>query len=394
MSGVDCRECTHVGHVLLDHLVEAHNLSPEQYTAKHPGAKTVSEEALKAWEGRSVKTRKPAPLAGALQTSLMGVTVGVDAGVSPEQCLPAPEGYRLPTKGSARGKTERALWSLIAGDRVFIHGLPGTGKDALVHYYSAVTRRPAMILTFRPGTDLSPWFYRRSLRAEDNGYVYGALWNAITKGVKGRDGRIRPVLVLLSDVDRADPAQAEWFRMLTDSICGRVLGPTGEMVELFKGTQFVFTANSCGTGDSRGRMTSSNVMDASIMDRLGSKVEFTYLSWDDEVEALREKYPTIAEKAPEVFTQLEGACTALRNAVAKEVLYCEFTHRSLCDILDEVRRRIRFMGKVETNVLGKSFPAWLDGLGDDNRIEAKRLIDGFITGGTIGKGTKGEDEDD
>lgn len=394
MPAISCAECNFNGHVLLDHVVEAHGLTPENYVRKYPGAPTLSEEALQLWKKRSSKNRRPAPAAGDLKTNLMGIETSVDAGVADEQCLPIPRGYRLPTKGKAKAKTERALWTLMDGGRVFIHGLPGTGKDALIHYFSAVTRRPAMILTFRPGTDLSPWFYRRSLRAEDNGYVYGALWNAITQGVLGRDGKRRPILVLLSDVDRADPSQAEWFRMLTDSICGRVLGPDGQMVDLFPGTQFAFTANSCGTGDSRGRMTSSNVMDASIMDRLGAKVEFTYLAWDDEVAALREKYPNIAEKAPEVFTQLEGATNALRQAVAKEVLYCEFTHRSLCDILDEVGRRIKFTGKVEKNLLAKSFSAWLDGLGEDNRKEAKHLIDGFLSGGVIGKGKDGEDAEE
>lgn len=392
---ISCLECSFTGHVLFDHLVEKHGMDSQKYLAKHPGAETVSAEALAAWEKRTTVKRTAAPDASNLKTTLMGVEVSVDAGIPESQCLPNPKGYRLPTTGSAKGKTERALWTLIDGGRVFIHGPPGTGKDALVHHYSATTRRPAMILTFRPGTDLSPWFYRRSLRAEDNGYVYGSLWKAITEGVMGRDGKRRPVLVLLSDVDRADPAQAEWFRMLTDSICGRVLGPDGEMVDLFPGTQFVFTANSCGTGDSRGRMISANAMDASIMDRLGAKVEFTYLAWSDEVCTLREKYPLIAEKAADVFTQLEKATAALRQAIVKETIYAEFTHRSLCDILDEAVRRMKFTKKVEPNLLAKAFNAWFDGLDETNRREAKVLVDAFLTGGALGKGKNGSlDGDD
>ena len=344
----------------------------------------VPAEIVARWEKRATPTRRPAPTPEALKVKMSGLDLSVDIGVDPNDVLPAPEGYRLPSKGPAKEAAQRAVFALAQGRNAFIWGMPGTGKDAIVHAFSAWTRKPTLMVTFRPGVDLAPWFYTRSYTADGGtGWEYGALWHALTQGVMGRDGKRRPALILLSDVDRADSAQAEWFRILTDSISGRILGPDGKMVPLVKGTQFVCTANSCGTGDSRGRMASANVMDASILDRLGRAIEFSYLHWDDEVQVLREKFPMIAEKAPGLFPQLRGACEALRKAIAGEELYAEFTHRGICEVLLECQDRVTLLGKVEDNLLKKGFDAWMHRLDADNRMTAKRLISPFLSGGAL-----------
>jgi hypothetical protein len=350
----------------------------------------IPQEIITRWEKRSVASRRQAPAPEALRVKMMGVDLPVDIGVNPEDVLPCPEGYRLPSKGPARDAATRAVFALAQGRNCFIWGMPGTGKDAIVHAFSAWTRRPVLMVTFRPGVDLAPWFYTRSYSADGGtGWEYGALWTALTQGVMGRDGKRRPAMILLSDVDRADSAQAEWFRILTDSISGRILGPDGKMVAIVKGTQFVCTANSCGSGDSRGRMASANVMDASILDRLGRAIEFSYLHWDDEVQVLREKFPVLAEKAPTLFPQLKGCCEALRKAIAGEELYAEFTHRGICEVLLECQDRVTLLGKVEENVLKKGFDAWLHRLDADNRLAAKRLISPFLNGGALEDGEEG-----
>jgi len=221
------------------------------------------------------------------------------------------------------------------------------------------------------------------------GWEYGHLWGALVNGVLGRDGKRRAPIVLLSDADRADSSQAEWFRILTDSISGRILDPHGQMVPLFidewgNKPQFVCTANSCGTGDARGRMTSSNPMDGSILDRLGRKVEAAYLHWDDESAILRGKYPVIAEKAPDVIDQLGKATASLRSAIEKEEIYAELTHRGLCEILSECEDILHFSNAVPGNLLKRGFRAWLDGLDADTFLAAKRLVDPHVKGGAMG----------
>ena len=382
-------------HSLVQHLEEFHGVTPEEYSADADGsAEIVSASVLNEVVGTARRRRiKPAT---DLTVKIYGHEMAVDAAVPAEHCLPMPGGYRLPTKGKAKKFLERALRCLLRGKNCFIWGFPGTGKDALVHFFSSILRKPVVMVTFRPGTDLAPWFYIRSIDENGTGWQFGHLYDAIVNGVMGRDGVARPALVLLSDVDRADSAQAEWFRILTDSISGRILGPDGKMIPIFAGTQFVCTANSAGTGDARGRMASANPMDASILDRLGRKIKAEYMDWEDESEILMEKYPIVAEKAPWVFhgpAGLDGNPTdgelglstkSLRKAIENEEVYAEFTHRGLCEVLSEAEDILHFSGRDAPKALLKeAFRAWLDGLDDDSRLVAKRLVDPHIGGGAF-----------
>ncbi len=392
---VTCAECGFKSHSILDHIREVHGMSVEDYMAAHPKAATVSIAALEALEEGA--RRSAAPAATDLTAKVMGIHLPVDAAVPSEQCLPMPEGYKFPSKGKAKTAFQRAIMAVARRRNAFIWGMPGTGKDALVHAFSAMTRTPVVMVTFRPGTDLGPWFYVRSIDESGTGWTLGHLYISLTEGIEGRDGKRRAPLVLLSDVDRADSAQAEWFRILTDSISGRILGPDGKMVPLFKdewGNKplFVCTANSCGSGDARGRMASANPMDASILDRLGRKIEAHYMHWDDENVILRAKYPRLAEVSPETFTQLGNATVALRKAIENEEIYAEFTHRGICEVLSECDDLVEFSSRVPSNLLKKGFKAWLDGLDEDSRMGAKRLIDSHISGGAFAH-SEDEEED-
>lgn len=406
---VVCVECGHKSHSLVSHVMTAHGMSVADYLTKHPGAATLSQRALDAMNARV--SRKVVPEATNLTVEFLGVSLPVDAGMPASECKALPWGYMAPTKGKAKSAFQRVIMAVARRDAngipknpvVFIHGMPGTGKDAVVHALSYYSRRPVAEVTFKPGVDLGPWFYTRSIDENGTGWEYGHLWRVLTEGVKGRDGVARPAIVLLSDVDRADTAQAEWFRVLADSMGGRILDPHGKMVPLFKGTQFVCTANSVGTGDDRGRMVSANPMDASILDRLGRKIQAYYMEWDDEARILRGKYPVLAQKCPEIFEgvgvdgKLNGghlgeACKALRSAIENEELYAEFTHRGLCAVLDECDDIVHFRGgSVPSNLLKLGFRAWLDGLSGDDRLTAKRLVDPFLKGGS---GAAGDDDDE
>lgn len=379
--------CTFRSHSILDHLREVHDLSAEEYAEKHAGAATLSQRALDALDSLSSVRRVAAPLPANLTVSMMSYTnIPVQASIPEDECLPLPEGYMFPTKGKAKDYVDRVLMALLAGRSAFIWGEPGTGKDASVHAYSALTRRPVMMVTFRPGTDIGPWFYTRSITEKGTGWEYGHMWMALTEGVLGRDGKRYPVTVLLSDVDRADTSQAEWFRLILDSISGRILGPDGKMVTIFPGTNFICTSNTCGTGDPRGRMISSNPIDASIKTRLGRKIQAAYMHWDDEGKILRARFPLLNEKAPDLFVQLGKATEALRNAIEREELYAEFDMRALCDILFECQDTLQFKftnKSAPDNLLKRGFQAWLQGVEIDGRVTAQRLIDPFLKGGAL-----------
>ena len=381
---VICAECGHASHSLLDHVREDHGLSPQEYLEKHPGKGLVSQELLDkmAEQAKGVK-RKPINQPDDLTVKLGGYVLKCNPQTMEMDALPCPPSYFFPSKGKAKKAFTRALRALVNGRNLFLHGMPGTGKDALVHAYSFYSRRPVVMVTFKPGTDLAPWFYVRSIGKEGTGYDYGHVWDALVNGIEDRKGNRRAPLMLLSDADRADSAQVEWFRILTDSISGRILDPHGKMVPLFrdpitgKTAQFACTANSVGSGDARGRMASANPMDASIMDRLGKKVQAEYMHWDDESRILKSLHPELVAQVDDDFWRGLGNCTAsLRKAIKDGDIMAELTMRGLNDICeDAIDILLERKGKMPKDLLGLAMECWFDGLDEDNRFEAKRLAD-------------------
>jgi MoxR-like ATPase len=340
-------------------------------------------------EFRAMAPARHAPPSPAeLTTKLMGIEFPVNAVVPEGECLPAPRGYRLPTKGGARAAHRRVLLAVRNTRKVFVHGDPGTGKDAVFHFLSETLGLPAKIRTFSPDVDVHRWFYTREIGGDGTRWDLTRLFRAITEGHTGTDGVTRPYLVLFSDIDRATPEQLEVFRLMLDTTSMRIMGPAGDTHRIWPGTHFVFTANSCGTGDATGRM-SSQAMDASMLDRMGRFVKFTYLHWADEAEILRGKFPALVEAVPSIFDELGMAATAVRKAISARTLYAELTHRGLCEILQEAEDELE-AGSKSTTLLRKGMSAWLDRL-DDQRLEARRLMDSAIKGGLIA--TLEEDEE-
>lgn len=380
-----CALCGHRAHELASHVMEAHGMTVAEYNARFPSAPTVSEAViLRMDDFKASKGRRPAPALTDLVVPMAGIDVPVWASVEESAVLPLPPAYAWPTKGALRKDVHEAVISVLSGRHTYIWGMPGTGKDAFVHGISHLARRPAMILSIVPGRDIGPWFYTRSVSTTGTGWEYGAGWRAVTEGYIGPDGVRRPYIVLITDLDRADEAQVEWLRLLMDGISGRIIGPDGRTVPVLKGTTFVATANTAGGGDERGRMVSARPMDASILDRFQRRFQFHYMDWADEEPIVRTKFPSLVAKCPEVFAQIGNCTAAIRDAVAKETLYAEFSHRGVCAVLGHAEDIITVTGKCPDGLLKRAFRAWIDGLSDENtRLEAKRLIDPHLKGGSL-----------
>jgi len=386
---VQCAEtgCEFKSHSLLDHMSEAHGMSVANYLGKHPGAATVSDALIQGVaDKRKGQRRAPAQALTHLSHDMMGITVPVNLSIAESQCLPRPEGYQHPTCGQALERTKRVVLALRRGRPVFYWGPSGTGKDAAISAFCADTRTPSLIYTFTSGTDVKRWFFSREITKEGTSWSYGRLWQALVNGIEAADGTRHAALICFSDVDRGTPEQLEEFRLMLDTTSKRLVGPTGEVHTLFPGTRFAFTANSCGTGDVDGRM-SSRAMDASLLDRMGRFVEAEYLDWKDEGNILRGKFPGLVMAAPLLFDELGASSVALRRAIKGTSgvdLEADLTHRGLCEILSECDDLLWLAGgTAPKSLLKKGFKAWLDRLDPDNRLIAKSLIDAHVTGGTF-----------
>jgi hypothetical protein len=381
---VACALCGHKSHSLLDHVREAHNMTPQEYLAANPGHGLVSQDLIdKMNAGKPGTRRSLVSVPEDLKVKLGGYEIPVDINMGEGECLPIPKGYRFPTKGKAKKVFNRALRALVNGRNVYLWGPAGTGKDSIVHAFSYLTRRPVYMMQFVTGKDIAPEFYIRAMDQNGTGWDIGDAYKAVTEGIADKNGVRRAPLFLLSDVDRADTVQAEWFRLLTDSISGRIKSPSGKTVSLFrdpvtgKTAQFVCTANSVGTGDSRGRMVSSNPIDASIMDRLGKKIEAQYMHWDDESFVLKANHPELAALVGDDFWRGLGNCTAsLRKAIQQGDIIADLTMRGLTDICEDAIDILNERkGKMPKDLLGMAMECWFDGLDEDNKFEAKRLAD-------------------
>jgi len=383
------------GHVerdwLANHLAEAHSLSTDEYLAQHPGAAVVSQRLLdrnaKA-EGTPRRAHPKRP--ETLTVTFAGLSFPVNVGVPADHCLPEPPEYRLPTKGALGKDIANALVSLFCHRSMYIWGLPGSGKDALFHAWSARTRTPAIIKQVIPGTDIEAWFFSRGFDEKGTSWEEGDVLTALRDGYKCADGTVVPYMLLISDLDRADRAQAEYLRLITDSIQGRIQGPTGAVHRVMPGTRVVATANTSGSGDSRGRCISANPIDASILDRFERTFEFHWMDWQDEEPIVRAKFPVLVDRAPWAFGAMGKATKAIRAAIAGDELYAEFSHRALCQVLGHAQDLLVCSAgtKVSAKLLKKASRVWLDKLPDEEaRLAARKLMDPHLKGGMVNQGS-------
>lgn len=388
-----CAVCgTVIADWLGDHLVESHGMSPSDYLAGHPGAEIVSPRVLAetTTPANLRRTRPPVPEDLTVTFSGRGMTFKVNLGVPAEACLPEPPEYQIPVSGELGRDIAFALVGLQKGRSLFIWGPPGTGKDALFHYWSARTRTPGIIKQVVPGTDIESWFFSRSFNEHGTSWEEGDVLKALRDGYLCEDGTRVPYIVVFSDLDRAQKDQAEYMRLIIDSISGRVQGPAGRTYTVLPGTRIVATSNTAGGGDTSGRMVSSNPLDGSILNRFNYKLRFHFMDWKDEEPIVKAKFPLLVAQVNPIFTALGRATIAMRAAIDNQTIYGEFSHRDVCHILmaaDDLLSNTT-SDKAKDKLLKQAVRVWLDGLPDDDtRKSAVNILDPHIKGGMVASGT-------
>lgn len=377
-TGIQCKKCGFVARDYLgNHLLEAHQLSAQEYLTQYPDAPTASKRLLERFKKQHGNPRRSAPPdPSSLTIEFARIEFNVNADVPPEACLPMPDHYRVPQTGALAKDIEHAVVALRQGRSLYIWGMPGSGKDALLHAWSYYTRTPTLLRQVTPGSDIESWFFSRAFNEKGTYWEEGEVLVALRDGYLTPTGKRVPYLFVVTDFDRATREQAEHLRLITDSIQGRVNGPMGKIERLFPGTRIAVTANTSGAGDDRGRMISANPIDASILDRFERTFQFPWMDWEDEEIICRNKFPVLAQRSPEVFKKLGRATVALRKAIVDGELYAEFSHRAVCKILGHAQDILDcYSGKkVTPDLLKRASRAWLDSLPDDECREAARKM--------------------
>lgn len=386
---VKCNECGQEGFdYLASHLIENHGLSVEAYQIRHPGNPVASQRLLEQFAQSRVNVhREHPPAPDDLTVTFAEVSFPVNPDVPASACLPMPEHYHIPRHKPRDGSQEHlavkilhALVCLKYHRSMYVWGLPGSGKDALFHAWSAMTRQPAVIKSVKPGTDIESWFFSRAFNEKGTYWEDGAVLTALRDGYLTSTGRQVPYLFLVSDLDRADRSQTEHLRLILDSIKGRIDGPAGKTCEVLPGTIVVATGNTSGAGDERGRMISANPLDASVMERFHARFKFPWMDWGDEKEIVLAKFPFLFEHCPSALEKVHGVTQNLRDAILKGELYGEFSHRGLCSFLEHAQDILRFRFEcgqgVPKDLLQLASCSWVDGLPDEeNRLKAIKIMD-------------------
>jgi len=376
-------------HYLPSYLTEKFGMSVEEYREKYPDAPLESAELKRkfAESVKNVSRKQPLPREE-LFVDICNYRMPVNWDVPAEACLPLPAAYRVPEHGALAQDVQRAARYFVAGRSFWAWGPPGSGKDAFPSAVCALTRTPSAIFSINSDVDVLAWLYDKTFEDQKTKWVYGSLFNALVQGYKSPlSGRRVPMAIILSDFDRAGPAQAEALRLITDSIQGRVLGPLGDTHEVLPGTRFIITGNTMGGGDGTGKYVSANVIDSSLVDRINRKVRFHLIDWRDEEPIIREKFPLFVEKCGHLLPKIGDAVAVLRKAVEEETLYGEFSHRGLCSWISDCEDIIRYSTRIPKNLLKQGFMSYADGLIDDeNMTLALTLVDPHLKGGALDQG--------
>jgi hypothetical protein len=357
-------------HSLVEHIQQEHGMSVSAYLNEHKGASVVSQKVLSTFKDQHKVPKRTAENLLSPEIKIAGVPFKVHTNVPPEACLPLPDHYKVPMYGDLGEDVYHAAISIKKCRSTYIYGLQGSGKDSFVHAVSALTRQPAIIRAIQPGRDIQSWFYSRSFSEKGTYWEEGPLLTALKDGYTAEDGEVIPYIVLISDLDRATKEQAEHMRLILDSIQGRVETPTG-VHSILPGTLILATGNSCGAGDERGRAISANPMDSSIIDRFDAVLEFHWMSWKDEVAILKNKFPFVFEKFSKQMESLEDVTGKLRKAILDDEIYCEFSHRALCHILQRVCDMAEFEAATP-KCFTKALTIWLASLPDRQTKESAK----------------------
>lgn len=380
-----CTVCGFEAHYLASHILEAHDMSPEEYEG--PLASPTLEAAYES--ANKGRRRAPYKAQQALTVEFAGVEHPVNTTVPASACLQYPEGYRTPT----RGKLAAAIRSISArvaygeAKAIWVWGPPGTGKDAVFAAISATTRRPAKVFNIAPDVDITSWIETRAFDREKTYWEEGPLLKALRDGYTTPDGTVVPYLIVLSDLDRATRGQMEPLRAILDSLGGRIQSSSG-MHKVLPGTLIVATANTAGGGDPSGRY-SATVVDTSIMDRFPFRVKTANFDPVDEEPALRAKYPALCARFPELLPACMRVIGAIREAATKEEIAVDFGHRTACNMLSAMQVEAMAFPKVTdwAKIFRGGFGDILAGAPNEETAEAiKRIADPHVKNGVLDQG--------
>lgn len=388
-----CRECNYSSHSLLQHIPQAHNMTVQEYLAKHPKAPTITKELLKV--SQKCKKRVQPVVEKELHINIGDLDFVYNIDVPLDVCAPMPKAYRLAKKGQAEKATKRALLGLLDGSKQLIWGVSGIGKDAFFMYWSYMTRTPFFMMQIHPETEVAKSLFSHEIDINRGTYYKeGELLKALRDGYTTPSGRVVPYIIVFTDLDRCTPQQAEHLRLVLDSENNRIQAPDGTMVSILPGTRIVATANSIGSGSMGSKYASVQLIDASILSRFDYKWQFVPLDWADEQIIVEEKFPLLKETfanssilGKSFFEHVGMIMQLIRKEIAQNDMQMECGHREVCAVLKYATTLCEIAAKTKKDmrkdILREAFQVLLQGVDSEIRNGLTLLIEPHVKGGLV-----------
>jgi len=257
-----------------------------------------------------------------------------------------------------------AFCMLVTKQHTYVQGVAGSGKDTIVEQICSEFGIPFKSFAFKDGINANNWVCRTELRSTASGgtesYVTDGELTKAVKGFMGKDGKLHPYVILLSDMDRARPQDLEILRnalqlgnsaYLMDNV-------RGGAIPVLEGTVFVATGNTGVDGDPNGTMI-ANPIDASIINRF-ARVRAILPTKDQEIKIIMGDHPRLDKPQAKLIV----------------------------DILDVLRNTIKTLGLPlevslrDANVIAKSTLGFLDrnlvkgGFNEAVKLATTLVVDG------------------
>ena len=225
-----------------------------------------------------------------------------------------------------------ALWNAhIDNDTVWLWGQSGTGKSSLEEQFAAFIGQPFLRFNGREDIESSALFGQLTVESGENG---GTVWKdgLLTEGVK-YGARV------LMDEATVIPAGIfmgmQWLTekggklMLTDKPA-----TAGErLVEPDPRFRLTYADNTRGQGDDTGQFNSTGIMNTATLNRVGLTLEIKFLSFDQEVEVVTEKFGDRIHE--DIIGDTVRLAQLLREGMSKDQISLSFSLRSIESMLNK-----------------------------------------------------------
>lgn len=284
-----------------------------------------------------------------------------------------PQNFVYPLKGDAGAACLRVARAVKYNKSVYLYGPAGTGKSDLFRALAHDMNMEFSLYPMREDLDTALYLGQTHVVIDpETGnnkteFKPGRLLEDI-KGRIGKDGILRPVMIVVDDIDRAPAEYHEVFRHILDGTKGVFVPELGTTIDVLPGTLIVATANSRGRGDDFGTYTSVQSMDDSILDRFGRFVEYHYLNAEEEKQILKSKYPLLDHLTRgDVFDQIMKVTDTIRTMISNREIYIGFSHRILVEWCESVLELVKEEGEYKPYMIRQAAEDWAERYDFDTR---------------------------